>query len=293
MKNFTYAEPKDLASLYRIKKEEGKRGIVLAGSTNLMVYIKDGKYTEGKLIDIGDVAELRGIEKLNGAGEPAALRIGAGETIASLLESDTLQDTIPFLRDSMKTFANPLVRNMSTIGGNIADASPIADTAPVLLVLEGRVVLGSAGGERTVPVEEFFTGPGTSSIRKDEVLHSIVLPIPKKGRGGFVKLRLRHGTACSVASAAVWLAEEDRKVEEIRIAFGGVAPKPVRAYAAEKLFTGKVLDSRERVEKFARTAQEEISPITDVRAGAEYRKQVSVKLLVKAVMNCLETGGSA
>jgi len=293
MNNFTYAKPKDVDSLYRIKKEEGKRGIVLAGSTNLMVYIKDGKYTEGKLIDIGDVAELRGIEILNGGGEPDALRIGAGETIASLLQSKTVLDTIPFLQDSMKTFANPLVRNMSTIGGNIADASPIADTAPVLLVLDGRVVLGSAGGERTVPVEEFFTGPGTASIREDEVLRAIVLPIPRKGCGRFVKLRLRNGTACSVASAAVWLAEDARKVENIRIAFGGVAPKPVRAFSTEKLFTGKVLDSREKVEKFALTTQEEIFPITDVRAGAEYRKQVSVKLLVKAVMNCLERGGSA
>jgi len=282
MKDFTYEKPSDIKGLYEIKKEKKEEALLLAGGTNLMVYIKDGKYKKGTLVPIMHLKDLKGINRSNGTVE-----LGSCETMDALLNSPVVQEHIPFLSESLYKFANPLVRTMSTLGGNIGDGSPIADTAPALLVLESEVVAGSENGERIIPINDFFHLPGKTTLKPEEVILKINVPIPKTGRGRFVKLGLRKGTSCAVTSAAVWLEAEGKTVKDIRIALGGVAARPILAPKAEAAFKGEELTDRKKIHQLAESVMQDISPISDVRGTAKYRKEVTPKLVVKAVAHCL------
>jgi carbon-monoxide dehydrogenase medium subunit len=175
---------------------------------------------------------------------------------------------------------------MATLAGNIADSSPIGDTIPPLLVLEAKVEAASTQGRRVLPLDRFFTGPGTNVLKPSEVITRIRFPVPGKGQGGFLKFGLRRGTSCSVASVAVWVTTKAGKIEEVRIALGGVSPTPMRARLTEDMLRGKKPDAA-LVESIAARVEHEISPISDVRASAEYRRQVSGSLLAKALRPAL------
>jgi CO/xanthine dehydrogenase FAD-binding subunit len=280
MKNFTYLRPSNLDDLLSEKERSREKALLLAGGTNLLVYIKDGLFKEGVIIDISCLDALKGITTSGNY-----LEIGAAEKIEDILESTIVQSTVPFLSESLTQFANPVVRTMSTIGGNIADASPIADTAPVLLALKSDLVAASSKGERIIPLNELFLGPAKTTLKDDEILLKFRIPIPSRGRGKFVKLGLRKGTSCSVTSAAVWLVMNDGVVEDIRIALGGVAPIAIRALHAEQGFIGNTLTGGS-VAGYAAAVQSDISPITDVRGSAEYRREVSVNIVEEAVRAC-------
>jgi carbon-monoxide dehydrogenase medium subunit len=279
--DFRFFRPTVLEELLNFKAKEGSKAKILDGGSNVLVYIKEGSIPGGTLVDVKFLEAIKGIEFRNGQVE-----IGAGELIADIMESPVIGEKMPFLRDVLQKFANPLVRNMATLAGNIADSSPIGDTIPPLLVLEARAVLASSTGQRVIPLEEFFTGPGKNVLRPEEVILKVQFPIPIEGSGGHIKLGLRKGTSCSVASVAVWIAAEKKRVEDIRIALGGVAPIPIRARKTEAAFKAQSLDW-DRISNLAETVAEEISPISDVRGSAEYRRQVSVSLLAKAVRQAL------
>ena len=282
MGKFFFYRPTALEELLEFKAREGSRARILDGGSNVLVYINEGSITGGTLVDVKSLKAIKGIELRDGRVE-----IGAGELIADIIESPLIRTKIPFLAEALRKFANPLVRNMATLAGNIADSSPIGDTIPPLLVLEAEVVVASSKGRRVIALEDFFTGPGKNVLEDDQVIVKVRFPVPARGRGGHVKLGLRRGTSCSVASAAVWVAAEKKKVREIRIALGGVAPTPIRARKTEEAFEGQSLDW-DSISELAKTVTAEVRPITDVRASAEYRRQVSVSLLAKAVRQALE-----
>jgi len=279
--NFRFFRPTALEELLDFKAKEGSKARILNGGSNVLVYIKDGTIPGGTLVDVKFLEAIKGIEFRDGVVE-----IGAGELIADIMDSPVIEKQIPFLRDVLQAFANPLVRNMATLAGNIADSSPIGDTIPPLLVLEAEVVLASAKGQRVVRLEEFFTAPGENVLKPEEVILKVRFPIPLGGNGGHVKLALRRGASCSVVSVAVWITAEKNRVEEIRIALGGVAPTPMRARKTEGAFKAQNLDW-DRISALSETVAEEITPITDVRGSAEYRKQVSAVLLAKAIRRAL------
>ena len=281
MGDFRFFRPTELQELLEFKAREGSRARILDGGSNVLVYINEGSISEGTLVDVKSLEAIKGIAERDGR-----LEIGAGELIADIMDSELVRKKVPFLREVLQKFANPLVRNMATLAGNIADSSPIGDTIPPLLVLEAEVVVASAGGERVIALKEFFTGPGKNVLKDEEVICKVRFPLPAKGAGGHVKLGLRKGTSCSVASVAVWLVADKNTVEDIRIALGGVAPTPVRACKTEDAFKGQSLDW-DRIAELSQRVMEEISPITDVRGSAEYRKQVSAALLGKAVRQAL------
>lgn len=281
MGDFRFYRPTALEELLDFKAKEGSKARILDGGSNVLVYIKEGSIPGGTLVDVKFLEAIKGIEVREGRVE-----IGAGELVADIMESPVIETKVPFLRDVLQKFANPLVRNMATLAGNIADSSPIGDTIPPLLVLEAQVVLASAKGQRIIPLEEFFTGPGKNILEPEEVILKVQFPLPVKGKGGHIKLGLRRGTSCSVASVAVWIAADKNRVEDIRIALGGVAPVPIRARKTESSFKGQSLDWA-KISVFSEKVTEEVSPITDVRGSADYRKQVSVSLLAKAVRQAL------
>lgn len=280
MKHFEFVRPRDLAELLRIKAELREKALILDGGTNLLIYIKDGIIREGTIVDVTRLPELRGVHRENGTVE-----IGAAETMTDLLNSGVLRESIPFIPECLRDFGNLLVRNTSTIGGNIADASPIADSAPPLMVLDAEIIAASSAGTRAIPIDEFFVKPQKTMLKPDEVLVKFRIPVPGAGRGKFIKLGLRRGTSCSVTSVAVWLVKDKKTIQDVRIALGGVAPRPIRAKATEKAFTGAPLDEQ-TIDRVAEGVKKEISPITDVRGSAEYRREVSVRLLARAVKIC-------
>jgi carbon-monoxide dehydrogenase medium subunit len=280
VRNFEFLRPRDLSELLQIKRDLREKALILDGGTNLLIYIKDGVIREGTIVDVTALPELKGIQRLNGN-----IEIGAAETMTDLMNSDKLRNEIPFIPEFLKDFGNVLVRNTSTIGGNIADASPIADSAPPLMVLGAEVIAVTIAGERAIPLDEFFIRPQHTTLKTDEVLVRFRIPVPQRGSCKFIKLGLRRGTSCSIASVAVWLVLEENRVKDIRIALGGVAPKPIRAKVTESDFIQKEPNDR-NVASIAQGVSKEISPITDVRGSADYRREVSAKLLTKAVRIC-------
>lgn len=277
MRDFRFLQPDGLKTVLKAKEDEREEGRILAGGTNLLSYIKMGRVKTGLLIDITRLDELRRIEE-----QKEQITFGASLTIRELLESPVLQKRLPYLFESLQLFANPLIRNKATLGGNIADASPIADTAPILLALDAKVNVAGAKGERTIELAQFFEGVGKTVMSPEEVLISVSIPVYEAAHVKMLKLGLRKGTACSVTSSAVRLSMNGGKLDEVRVAMGGVAPTPLRAYSVEKAFTGQQMTA-EIIEAHAEVLKNDISPISDVRGSAEYRREVSVNLMKRAL----------
>ncbi|MFP4178451.1 MAG: FAD binding domain-containing protein [Spirochaetaceae bacterium] len=277
MRNFRFLQPKGYDSLLRAKEEERETAFLLAGGTNLLSYIKMGKYKEGLLIDATRIDELKGIEETKDA-----LRIGAGVTMAELLENTLVGEKLPYFQETLFTFANPLIRNKATLGGNLADASPIADTAPILLALDAQVVAASAKGTRVIELKDFFTGVNKTSLKPEELIESILVPLGRGTKAKMVKLGLRNGYSCSVSSAAVGMELDGDTIKDLRIALGGVAPIPVRAGKCEKALIGTKLEGK-TVAGAAEKVNEDISPISDVRGSAEYRRGIAISQVKQAI----------
>ncbi len=247
----------------------------LAGGTNLVVDLRSGRHAPQTLVDISRLPELKGIRRENGH-----VFTGAGVTIAELLDDPQVGAAGPCLRAAASIFASPLVRNRATLGGNLADGSPAADTAPSLLALEAEVELASSAGRRRIPLDEFFIHVRKTQLQPGEVIAGVRwTAVGPNTYTAFQKLGLRKADAISVVSAAVRVdVDEDGKVEKARIALGSVAPVPLRARGAEDALYGRKLTAvcaREAAELAARAA----SPISDVRASAEYRREMAAVLV--------------
>ncbi len=281
MGNFEYLKPRDYEELLEIKDKLLKNGILFAGGSNLMVYIKEKSIREGTLLDISGLEELKGINTQNGS-----ITIGAGETITSIMESPIINEKVTFFSESLHDFANPLIRNKATVGGNIGDSSPVADTAPILLILDSSILLESKGANREIPLNEFFTGPRKNILKENEVIKRFTFPVPVGGKGIYLKFGLRKGTSIAVTSVALWLSTRDNHFEEVKIALGGVAPTPIRAKHAEEAIKGEKIDLT-KLKTLCKELDRDMSPISDVRGSAEYRREVTINLLEKAIRKCL------
>jgi len=281
MRNFISLKAKDVENLLEVKDKEGKNAIILAGGTNVSNYIKQGNISTGTLVDISQISTLKKISETDGM-----LKIGAGVTITEIIDSETAKKRVPFFVDSLKKFANPLIRNLATIGGNIADASPVADTAPLLLISDALVIAERKGRKREIPINEFFDQPRMTNLDEHEVITEIHIPFQKEGIGTFLKLGERNSSAISVVSAAVFIRRNGSVIEDIHIAAGGVAPKPVRGIKTEAQFINQTVNT-EDIGRISKTIMEEISPISDVRGSAEWRKEITANLVARSVRICL------
>jgi carbon-monoxide dehydrogenase medium subunit len=243
----------------------------VAGGTNVVMVLRAGGYRGKTLMDVTHLPELRGIGL-----EDGHLVVGGGVTAAELLDSPFIAEYAWPLHQAVQVFANPLIRNRATVAGNIADASPAADMVPPLLVLDAEVMLASASGSRRVPLDQFIVDANQTQRRADELIVSLRWPFPAVlSAGGFHKLALRKGSACSVLSVAVMLhCSEEGSVSQARIAMGALASKPIRAYRAEDELVGRIL-SKEAVEQASRLAAESTRPIDDVRGSASYRRRMA------------------
>ena len=238
---FDLLHPKTIPEALAILAEHGADAMPIAGGTNVLVDLRAGKHQPRVLVDVARLPGLRGIQRDNGH-----LVIGGGTTISDLLFDPLVAQHAPALKEAAAVFANPLIRNRATVGGNLADASPAADTAPPLLALDAEVELASQGGTRRVPLVDFLVGVRKTLRRPDELLIAVRFPVPSSGTvSHFQKVGLRRADAISVLSAAVAVTcDAAGRCTAARIALGALAPRPLRATAAETAAGWRKTDAR-------------------------------------------------
>ncbi len=258
----------------------------VAGGTNLVPDVLFGRKQTERVVDISRLSELRFIEN-----KDDRIRIGALTTVTDLLGSDLIRRGALPLYESAMDFAGPLVRNRATVAGNLMDASPAADLAPPLMAQEGEVELVSATGRRTLPLRDFFLDYRKTGIRSGELVTAIsIRPLGEGDRAAYHKLQLRRAMAISLVSVAVALWMDGDTCLDAGIGLGAVAAVPFRAEATEAVLRGRVVGEAE-IDAAADAARESASPIDDVRASANYRKNmcgVLVRRLLREAMGLPE-----
>ncbi|MFQ5411432.1 MAG: FAD binding domain-containing protein, partial [Phycisphaerae bacterium] len=234
------------------------------------VDLKSGRIEADHLVSINRIDRLRGIETTGGS-----LRIGALTTVTELCRSSIIHDHFTPILDAASQMAATQVRNMATVGGNLASAVPCADLPPILMVMNASVELWSPTGERVIPIDSFFVGPRQTVRRDDEVLTVIVVPEPPARFGAaYARFALREGNAIAVAGVAAGLRmNEDGTVREARVALGAVSPIPKRVPAAGDCLIGEMISDRS-LDDAAAEATHAADPISDIRGSADYRREV-------------------
>ena len=272
-----YIRPKDMKKALQVMKQWKKRATLIAGGTNVIPDLRARAIHPEVLIDISHFKNLSYIRE-----DKKKIRVGALTTISELASSNIIQKWVPVFSQAANQLGNPLVRNRATIAGNLADASPAADTAVPLLALEAIIVI-QGGKEKQVPIHQFFVGPNQTVLKRDEIIKEVIVPkFNPNARTAYFKLGLRNSMAISVVSIAVLMEMEKTFCKKARIGYGAVAPKPIRVYRIEEM-----LENRELTERLLRacceTIGKEISPISDIRASKEYRTEMA-SILFKRVL---------
>jgi CO/xanthine dehydrogenase FAD-binding subunit len=272
--------PKTPSEALDFLREYGGRARLIAGGTNAVPELRDKSLKADALIDISNLRDLAYIRQ-----KENLIHIGSLTTMVELTSSAFLQDRVPIIAAAARQVGNPLVRNRATIGGNLVDASPAADLAIPLLALGATAVMKRAGSEeRRMPIEEFFLGPRRTALAKDEMLIEISFFIPERDAfQGYRKLGLRNAMTISLASAAVMLGAERKTGRLVRIALGAVAPKPIRVYRAEEMLKDGPIRS-ERINACCEAAVAATQPISDIRASADYRKEMTAVIVKRLLL---------
>ncbi|MHC5006819.1 MAG: FAD binding domain-containing protein [Planctomycetota bacterium] len=258
---------------------------MFAGGTDLMVQTRLGaREFQPVLMNIRRLEALRGVDVSEGR-----VRIGALTTITRILESDPLKAAAPVLADAADCFGSGQVRNSATLGGNLCNASPAADMIVPLLLLDAKVQLASWGGDsvvsRTVALDDFLVGPGRTRTEAHELLTFVTFPVPEPGTVGvFGKCGARPALDIALASVGIAGVMRNGGLHRARVAFGAVAPTAIRGRRTEAALEGTVLDD-EHIDEIARIAQQEISPISDVRASAWYRTRMIQDMTQRLLQN--------
>lgn len=288
---FDYMRPGTPGEVTQLLLEHGEAARLLMGGTDLLVRMREGQIRPQVVID---VKHLPGMDQV--ALDPEeGLQVGAAVTLNGLVGHPAVQEHYPLLAEAANAVASYQLRNRATIGGNLANASPCADTAPVTLVLQGRIVLYGPGGERQVPAASFFLGPGETVLQPGEFLTAIYFAPPSPGAAGrYLKLGRTRGGDLALVSVALYAYPDPgaRSGSRFRIALGAVAPTPLRTPDAETLLAHRPLNE-ETYAAAAESAMRAAAPIDDVRASAAYRRAMVRNLTLRGlreVGNQLEIG---
>ena len=266
---FDYHAPGTLEEAIALLQQHGEEAKVLSGGQSLLPLLKLRLGFSTQLVDIGRIPGLAYIKE-----EDGVLRIG-GATLESALErSDLIRSKYPILYDTTVVIADPLVRNRATVGGNLAHGDPANDHPATMLALGAEIVATGSGGERTIPIGEFFTGLFTTALSQDEILTEIRIPAPAaKSGGAYVKLERKVGDFATAAAAAQVTLGNGGEIERVGIGLTAVGPTPIKATEAEGFLQGK-------------------NPDVDTIAGSvEYKREMSRVLTGRALAKALERAG--
>jgi aerobic carbon-monoxide dehydrogenase medium subunit len=276
-------QPTSLQEASRLLKDNGPGGRFLAGGTDLVIAIKEKGLVPKYVVDLKKVPGLSGIRE-NADG---SITIGALTTMREIETAPLLNKKYPFLCQSAAEVGSIQIRNRATVGGNMANATPSADVAPSLITLNAVAKIVSATAERTVPLQEFFRGPGQTVMNADEILTAITIPkTTSRLVGEYIKFSPRDMMDLAYVGIAVAYAldEKEKRCEDVRIVLGAVAPTPIRARKAESVLEGQIL-TEELAAKAGEESAKEAKPISDVRSSADYRRAMVGVMTKRAILN--------
>ncbi|MBW2064435.1 MAG: FAD binding domain-containing protein [Deltaproteobacteria bacterium] len=280
MKKFRYFQPRDLSEAFDLMAELEGKARYIAGGTDVLVRIKQRDLRPEALVS------LRGIEGLADIEADGGLTVGSMTLLRDLERNEYVASQYPALSQAVGLLANPQVRNVATIGGNLCNAAPSADCAPPLIVLDAMLVLEGPSGQREVPIGEFFRGPGETCLEPPEIVSSIRISGKEPNTGmAFLKIG-RVAQDLAIVNAAALVVMEGNVCRRCRLAVGAVAPTPLRLTRVEKMMEGEEIgpDLLRDVEAIVK---EEVKPISDVRSSEEYRREASGVLVRRAINQAL------
>jgi len=264
--------------------EYGEKAKFVSGATDLLMQLKRGEAVPECLIRLGEIRDLDFIKY----DETGGLRVGALTTIVEIANSPLIRGKFSILAQAAGMLGTPAVRNQATLGGNLCNAAPSADTAPPLLVLGAKAKIVGKEGEKIVPLEDFFVGPGQTILGQDRLLAEIQVPnILAHSGGAYLKQKRRQGADLAVVGVAAWVVMGRKVLNDVKIALGAVAPTPIRAKKAEGILRGRKVDP-ELLEKSGQAAAGEASPIDDIRGSADYRRELLAVLTKRAITEAIQ-----
>ena len=270
---FEYWEAPGLDEALAELEVSGADARVIAGGTDLVLNMKKKKILPRRVISLHNLKELDFVRT-----QDSEIRIGALTRHADLAENPFLKKVFPILCEAVGLIGSWQIRNVGTIGGNICNASPAADSAPPLLVLNAQLIVASRKAEKKIPLDSFFSGPGETVLESGQVLKEIVIELPKQRAAGcYLKLRRRKAVDVSLAGVAFQAetGSDGKTLARVGIALGGVAPTPIRVPEAEALLNGLPLDEAlTKISECAKITVRATNPIDDVRATASYRRTI-------------------
>lgn len=292
MQPFEYYKPKDFDAAFKLLTLPGKVMYPLAGATDLIPHTRDGAWKPDGVVDVKGLPGLRdltveGLEPCCGCAPGECLYVGAAVRMNEIAHSPLVRSHWDVLAQAAAAMGNEQVRNRATLGGNLGTASPAADSAPALLVLEASVLVKGPQGDRSIPVEKFFAGPKRNALKKGELIVGILIPKPPDGSVGvYEKLSRRKAGDLAVVGVAVMasplLGGEGPGVRlKWRVALGAVSPTPIRSPQAEAILNAGY--DAAHIDEAAAAAYGCCCPIDDVRASAEYRQMMVVNITRRAI----------
>lgn len=262
----------------------GPSTLYLAGGTDLIIQMRRGLRSADHIVDLSGIDSLRGISLRNDS-----VRIGALCTHKDIEKSELLRRHYPGLCAAAHVVGGHQIRNVGTVGGNIANASPAADVGTALLALDASVKLVGSAGRRSVDLDEFFVAAGKTVLNAGELIEAVEIPLPHStSANAFIKVGRRKAMEISVVCVAVSvMLDSDERIVAARIALGSVGPRPLRTRAAESALSGRTL-AVDVIQLASQLARQECSPRSDVRASAEYRRDLVEVVVSRALAQCGE-----
>jgi xanthine dehydrogenase FAD-binding subunit len=279
-----YFEPESIKEAYILINEyPGARFI--AGGTDLLLKCKKGSIENATLVSLGQIEELRIIEKR----QDGTVFIGAMNTFDDLMKSQIIRKELPVIVTAASTLAGPQIRNVATIGGNICNGATSADSAPTLFALETELCISSANGQRWLPIEEFYLGPSKVALLKGEILKGFRIKLPPQSKtiGHYIKFSPRKAMDISMLGCAVACQiDNENRMDNFRIALGTAGPTPIRCKKAEEIAFGRSI-SNELLIDIVNAASLEANPRSSWRASKEYRTELIKEITRRTVLEVL------
>jgi len=286
MRDFEYLEPKSVAEACDLLKRYAGEARPYAGGAYLSIVMKQGLLQPKALVNLKKIDELKGIR----VGPNEGLVIGALTTHREIETSKLVKEKFPVLSEAEREVANIRVRNVGTVGGNLASGEPLTDLSQVFIALGARVRISGSAGERIIPLEELFVDYYQTSLADDEILTHVMIP-PLPSHSGIEYIRFSSSSVvdkpCVGVSVFVALEAQRKACQTVRIVLGCVGPTPARARKAEQILEGKPLGS-DLVEQAAISAAEECSPLSDLRGSEKYKRAVVRALVRRAAPRAYE-----
>lgn len=279
---FDYHSPRTLSEAVELLGRFREEAKVLSGGQSLLPLLKLRLGSAAHLVDIGRIPGLEYIRE-----EGAYLKIGGRTRESALEKSDLIRTKYPILADTAAVIADPLVRNMATVGGNLAHGDPANDHPATMLALGAEVVATGPKGQRTIPIDRFFTGLFSTALAPDEILTEIRIPVPPARSGGaYMKLERKVGDFATAAAAAQVTLGEGGEITRAGIGLTSAGPTPVKAAAAEQFLKGKKGDAA-AIAEASRLASQAASPSPDRRGAVEYKKEMARVLTARALAKAI------